>query len=161
MVNRSRSARWVRAGPLAGLVGGAVELVIVLPSQASLGVMPGRMFQSIAGGLLGASTYVGGWQTIILGVICHFTIAVLAGLAYALAATQLPMLVRRPVLCGLGYGIIVYLVMTFVVLPLSAVPFHPTFKPVLAAISLSVHMVAFGLPIALMVRLLLASREAN
>jgi hypothetical protein len=42
---------------------------------------------------------------------------IIAGL-FVLAANQLPLLLRRPFPAGLGYGVIVYLVMTFVVVPL-------------------------------------------
>ena len=57
------------------------------------------------------------------------------------------MLVRRPLLAGALYGVIVYSVMDFVVLPLSAVAQRP-FNPGLAAIMVVIHIVCVGLPIA-------------
>jgi uncharacterized membrane protein YagU involved in acid resistance len=59
---------------------------------------------------------------------------------------------RRAVLAGLLYGICVYFVMNFVVLPLSAFPTQMTYTPVRMAINIVAHMVLFGLPIALATR---------
>jgi hypothetical protein len=50
------------------------------------------------------------------------------------------------------YGVCVYLVMNFVVLPLSAFPTQMTYTPVRVAINVVAHMVLFGLPIALVTR---------
>lgn len=66
-----------------------------------------------------------------------------------------PLLARTPLLCGPLYGIAVYLFMTFVVVPLSAVPKRP-FSPGLAVVILLVHVVCVGLPIAFAVH-----READ
>ena len=59
------------------------------------------------------------------------------------------LLVRRPVVCGLLYGVAVYLFMSFVVLPLSAVYFKPAYTPPAVALGLAAHMFCVGLPIAL------------
>jgi hypothetical protein len=53
---------------------------------------------------------------------------------------------------GLLYGVVVYVVMNFVVIPLSAFPTALTFTPVRVAINVVAHMVLFGLPIALATR---------
>lgn len=141
-------ARTLRAGFLAGLAAAVIEMLPVLPAQAGLGVTPARVFQSIAGGLLGAATYKGGAATAALGVALHLFIAVAAALIYAMAGARWPVLLRRPVVCGLVYGVLAYLVMTLVIVPLSAVPYKTTFNPALMALSTAIHMVAFGLPIA-------------
>jgi hypothetical protein len=59
-----------------------------------------------------------------------------------------PILVRRPVPCGLGFGVAVYFFMKYVVLPLSAVVRLTPFDP-LAMIG---HAFLVGLPIALVAR---------
>jgi len=50
------------------------------------------------------------------------------------------------------YGVCIYLFMNFVVLPLSAIPFKPTFPPSVLVPSLLIHMFGIGLPIAIAVR---------
>jgi uncharacterized membrane protein YagU involved in acid resistance len=59
---------------------------------------------------------------------------------------------ERAVLSGLLYGICVYFVMNFVVLPLSAFPTPITHTPSRMAINIVAHMLLFGLPIALAAR---------
>ena len=60
--------------------------------------------------------------------------------------------VRRPVLAGIAYGVLLYVVMNFVVLPLSALPPH-VWKPTLPALTdLCSHMLFVGVPIALATR---------
>jgi uncharacterized membrane protein YagU involved in acid resistance len=72
--------------------------------------------------------------------------------AYFLASHRLGFLVRRPVLAGIAYGVLLYVVMNFVVLPLSALPPH-VWKPTLPALTdLCSHMLFVGVPIALATR---------
>ena len=82
----------------------------------------------------------------------HFVIAFGAAFVYYAASRRFDFLVRRPVVCGLLYGIAVYLLMNSIVLPLSAFPHKiwPRFDGVLTG--LVVHMLCVGLPIALIVR---------
>ena len=63
----------------------------------------------------------------------------------------IPGLVRHPTPAGGLYGIGVYAMMTFVVLPLSAVPSRH-FSLGLAAILVVINMVCVGLPIAFATR---------
>jgi len=59
---------------------------------------------------------------------------------------------------GMVYGVLVYLIMTFVVVPLSAIGFRPPRSLILMLTSLAVHVFAFGLPISLVVSTLLGAR---
>lgn len=113
------------------------------------GVPPERIFQSIASGLLGKAAFKGGAQTVALGLALHFAIMAVMVAVYVLASQRLRVLTRRPVLMGLGYGAATYVVMNYVVLPLSQVgprgPFVlPSFINGLAA-----HLFLVGLTIAL------------
>jgi hypothetical protein len=128
------------------LVGGAVAGTLDLTSAFfTFGVNVPR---AIAGGLLGVGVIRGGgvfaW---ILGVVLHFFIAFTAATIYCLASRRLPFLSGHWLVCGLFYGIAVYLVMNLVVLPLSAL--HATGPYRLHAMlqGLIVHMSIIGLPI--------------
>ncbi|MEK6335656.1 MAG: hypothetical protein AABM67_11955 [Acidobacteriota bacterium] len=59
---------------------------------------------------------------------------------------------RISVICGILYGLCVYLVMNFVVLPLSALPFKMPYPWPSVVGGLLIHMFGIGLPIALAVR---------
>jgi hypothetical protein len=69
-----------------------------------------------------------------------------------IASRRLGFMTRRAVASGLAFGVCVYLVMNFVVIPLSAFPTEMTYTPLRVAINVVAHMVLFGLPIALATR---------
>jgi uncharacterized membrane protein YagU involved in acid resistance len=60
--------------------------------------------------------------SVALGVAIHYAIALTWTAIYYVASGRMAMLIRRPVVCGLAYGAMVYVVMNFVVLPLTRVP---------------------------------------
>jgi uncharacterized membrane protein YagU involved in acid resistance len=109
------------------------------------------MFQSIASGLLGRSSFEGGWPTILLGVALHVLIAFIWTTIYYGASLKLPALTRRALICGPIYGVVVYFAMQIIVLPLSAIR-KPVFSFAIPVQSIIVHMICVGLPIALFAR---------
>ncbi|HEX8139813.1 MAG TPA: hypothetical protein VF544_19800 [Pyrinomonadaceae bacterium] len=124
---------------------------------AILGVKPLRIFQGVAAGLLGRASYEDGIRTFLLGVLLHFVVATCIAAVYYLASLKLPVLIQRPVASGLIYGLIAYLGMNYLVVPLSAIGLRPTllrtFLPAFIA-----HAFLVGLPIALIAR---RSAKAN
>jgi len=75
---------------------------------------------------------------------------------YYLVARRWPLLWQRPWLCGAGYGVLLYLVMNYVVVPLSAA--GPGSKdPLWVALSVAVHVLFIGIPCALFARLALTA----
>src|SRR5499426_2550295 len=81
---------------------------------------PMRIFQSVAGGVLGRSASQGGVKTAALGLALHFLIAFSWAAGYYVASRRIAFLTAQPVLAGMLYGEFVWLVMNFVVIPLSA-----------------------------------------
>ena len=134
-----------------GLIAGALDITAAIVVYAFRGVSPVRILQSVASGLLGPAAFTGGAATATLGLALHFVIATTAAAVFYLASRRLPALVRQPTLWGALYGIGVWLVMNFVVLPLSAVRQQP-FNPEMAALMVLIHIVCVGLPIAYAVR---------
>jgi hypothetical protein len=107
-----------------GLVAGTLDITENLVFGQLRGVSPWRVFQYIASGLIGKQAFRGGWETVLLGVSVHYAIALAwTGVFYAVAR-KFAIVMRWPVLSGLLYGGVVYLIMTFIVVPLSGVP-HP------------------------------------
>ena len=122
-----------------------------------LGIKPMRIFQSVASGLLGKASYEGGTQTFLLGILLHFIVALCIAAVYYLASLRLPVLLHRAVVCGLMYGMLAYLGMNYVIIPLSAIGFRPfSFRLFLPAFI--GHAFLVGLPIALLAR---RSAKAN
>lgn len=144
-----------------GAIAAVTEMVPVFPIQGALGVSPRLVLQSIASGLLGRAAYSGGAATVVLGIALHLLISVLFALAYLIASERWVGLRRRPVLAGIAYGTIVFLVMRYIVVPLSAVAYTQSTDWGMFATSLAVHIVGFGIPIALLDRWFRSTRPAT
>ena len=113
------------------------------------GVPPIRILQSVASGLLGREAYAGGAATAALGLACHFLIALTWAGAYLLTADVVPALARRPYRFGMAYGLLVYAVMNFVVVPLSRSPHARSLAPDVVVGGILAHLFLIGVPIAL------------
>ena len=110
--------------------------------------------RAIASGLLGSKSLHGGLATWILGVFLQLFIGCAAATVYCLASRKLRFLRDNFFVCGLFYGIAVFLVMNLIVLPLSAVPFKVgPFSVAVLIHGLLVHMFIIGLPISASLRL--------
>ncbi|NCT67831.1 MAG: hypothetical protein GXC76_09315 [Rhodanobacteraceae bacterium] len=141
-----------------GAVGGALDLVFAFSFAGYNGVPPGRLLQIIASGLLGNAAFAGGVPTMALGFGCHFGLSLLWAALFAAAAWRVPGLARRPLLAGAVFGVVVFLAMRLVVLPLSAYPRPVSFAPLATTLDLLSHMLLFGGPIALAVARALRNR---
>jgi hypothetical protein len=138
--------------PLGGLIAGTLDMTAAcIQAWLQAGVTPVRVMRYIASGLLGPSALTGGAKTAVLGLALHYLIATIWTTLFYLASRKLRMLVEQPVVAGLVYGVLVYLIMNFIVVPLSAVRRgSPTLSSRL--IAMAILMVCIGLPIALIVR---------
>jgi len=138
---------------IGGLIAGTLDLTYAIVFSGSHGVPAMRVMQSVASGWLGSAAYEGGVPTAILGVLSHYFIMFCAAAVFFAASRRFDFLVRRPVISGVVFGLIMYAVMSLVVLPLSAFPHKITFTdPVLVSANLFVHMFFVGVPISLAVR---------
>jgi uncharacterized membrane protein YagU involved in acid resistance len=145
-----------------GVLGGFLDLLFAVLFAGYNGAAPSRVFQAIASGLLGDAAFSGGLGVDVLGVACHFGISLIWAGLFAVVASRVSVLARRPILAGLAFGIVVFLSMRLVVLPLSAYPHPVTFRPLATVLDLLSHMLLFGMPIVLAVsRSVLAQGSDN
>jgi hypothetical protein len=107
---------------------------------------------SIAGGLLGRKAVHEGAAIYVLGIFLHFFIAFSFAAFYYAASRRLVFLTEHPLVCGLFYGAAVELVMSLIVLPLSALHARGPYELRDLIQGLLVHMVVVGLPISFSVR---------
>jgi hypothetical protein len=140
-----------------GLAAGTCDLLDPILIWTPRGIPVIRIFQSIASGLLGRGAYAGGIPTAALGIALHFFIATAWAAVYVAASVRLPVLLRRPFLCGPAFGLFVYCVMYYVVLPLSAAQSRASYVPWMLLNNLGIHAFGVGLPIALLARKALRS----
>ena len=142
MLERNRPLAWATV-----LYGGtaiaATDFVYCMLYWIPQGVSPTRLMQGIAAGALGRAAFQEGLASALLGAGFQWLIGCAFVLAYALAALLWPRLQRHPNPFGVTYGMLLYLVMNGIVVPLSAAP-QPA-HPQLAWMLLGIPMFAiFG-----------------
>jgi hypothetical protein len=133
------------------LVVGVLDALDAVVFFGLRGVQPIRIFQSIASGLLGRAAFSGGIASAALGVALHFFIAFVIVAVFLVASRRLPALVRAPILSGLIYGIAAYVVMNYIVVPLSAAA-TGRFSWAVFINGVLIHMFGVGLPASLAAR---------
>ena len=131
------------------LIVGVLDIAYaILFSYFRSGTPPARVLQSVASGALGRDAFSGGGATAALGLGFHFLIAFIITAIFFVVAARMPALTRRPVIIGAIYGIAVYLVMNFAVIPLSKIGPRPLPATFVIITGVLVHMFLVGVPIA-------------
>jgi hypothetical protein len=102
-----------------GLVAGTVDI-----GSASLinALSPRIILHFVASGVLGSSALAGGAAVVCLGLLLQWAMSILIAAIYLAVIAGLPALRRRWVLGGLLAGAVIFTVMNFLVVPLSAAP---------------------------------------
>lgn len=126
---------------LGGFIAGSFDLIMAFISFG-WGVP-----RAVAAGLLGRQAFQGGVGTWILGVFLHYFIAYSAAAVYCAASRKLDFLKPHFVVCGMFFGIGLFLVMNLMVLPLSGLHAHGPYQLRGLIQGILVHMFLIGLPI--------------
>ena len=144
---RSTAARTIIT---AWLIVGVLDISSAIVIWLTRGITVTRGLQGIAAGLLGKKSYEGGFATAALGLGIHFFIALAVVSIFYAASRKIFFLTQQAVISGVLYGIGVYLVMYWIVLP----TVFPTFRHRLGndALAIAIHICLIGLPTALIVR---------
>lgn len=144
-----------------GLVAGTLDIVYACAFWAlKLDVPAQRIMQSVAAGLLGKASFAGGAATAALGLVLHYLIALSMSGVYYLAARHWPPLWQRPLSYGAIYGLVVYIIMNYVIVPLSRA--GPGSKdPLWITLTIAVHVFLIGIPIAICARRAVLARAAR
>ena len=145
-----RAEAW-RSIVFAGAAAATLDLAFAFAFYgATLGASPLRILHSIASGAFGMAAFDGGIATAAFGLLAHYFILIVAASCYFAASTRVAALRQRAAICGPLFGVAIYCVMHYVVLPLSAAP---KFRTSTLSISSEFLMhLLIGLTIALIVR---------
>jgi hypothetical protein len=137
----------------AGLVAGTLDLALAIIFFAVHEHVPFTAVpQAVASGLLGARVFRLGIAAALLGIFLHYFIALTVADIYYAASLRLKFLNRQPWLSGACYGIAVYLVMQYIVVPLSARPGSRHFGHAWLITNIFSHIFFIGVTIALLTR---------
>ncbi|MFZ0212346.1 MAG: hypothetical protein WBE20_12330 [Candidatus Acidiferrales bacterium] len=136
-----------------GLVAGTLDISENIIFNAFRHVTPKMIFQYIASGLIDGKSFSMGGASVALGVAIHYAIAMTWTVIFYLASRKLLILTRRAAISGIVYGGVVYVIMNFVVLPLTHVPHARAAMPLASRVSgVLALLFCIGLTISLLVR---------
>ena len=139
---------------MAILIGGLIAGILDLTSAILITLYYHRsvtqMLQGIASGALGKAAFDGGTSTAAIGVGFHFLIALIWTTVFYVASRKIEFLTAQPIVAGVLYGIVVYLIMYLGVQPLAGL--HPKFGLLTTSRAVLVHIFCVGLPIALSIK---------
>ncbi|HEV7443407.1 MAG TPA: hypothetical protein VGO18_12500 [Steroidobacteraceae bacterium] len=143
----SRAARGLGLVLAGGLIAGALDLTFALVFYGQHGAAPLRILQGIASGVLGRGSFQMGLASAALGAFFHFFISVCAAAIYYLVSLRFSFLTRRVAISGAIFGVLMFLAMHFIVVPLSAIKPSPM-KVGNVIGELCSHVFLFGMVIA-------------
>ena len=102
---------------VATLVAGTLDILSAFVFAGIAGATPVGVLRYVASGPFGeASTPTPGWAAV--GLAVHFAIMACMAAAYMLVAPRIPALLRHPIVAGLLYGLLLWVIMYWIVKPL-------------------------------------------
>jgi hypothetical protein len=133
----------VVATAIAGTLDILAALILTLIRRRA----PADMLRYVASGPFPAAP---GWGAhgALLGLATHFVLMAIMVTVFIVAAARIPALVANPLFWGVIYGLVTYVVMNLIVVPLRWPAAFPP-KPISIATQLFCHIVLVGIPIAL------------
>ena len=146
----ARKSNALRTIVTAWLVVGILDISSAFIIWISRGVSLKHGLQGLVLPVLGPATFEGGFGTAGLGLALHFFIAFVVVVVFYAASRKILLLQEQAALAGVLYGIAVYLVMYWIVLPAA----FPKFRHSISndAMAIAIHIVLIGLPTALILR---------
>ncbi|HEX4375416.1 MAG TPA: hypothetical protein VHZ50_19075, partial [Puia sp.] len=120
---------WVNA-LIAGLITGSLDIsAAFIQYFIQTGKSPVVILPFIASGVFGKEAFNGENSMILWGLILHFITAIIFAIFFFWLSKKFPSILKNKLLTGILYGFFIWLVMQFLVLPLSRTrkfPFHFT-----------------------------------
>jgi hypothetical protein len=128
-------------------VSGTLDILLAMILSSTLGKGIPNMLRSVASGPFpGAADWGAGGAA--LGLAVHFTLMAIMATVFVLAARRYPDIAASPIKWGIIYGLITYVVMNWIVVPVRFdLPLPP--KPLSIVTQLFAHIVLVGIPFGL------------
>ncbi|WP_309662096.1 hypothetical protein [Sphingomonas sp.] len=142
---------------LATLVAGTLDILFAMILTLIFGRHIPDMLRFVASGPFPAATDMG-TNGAILGLLVHLALMAIMVAVFVAAARQKPDLTAQPIKWGAIYGLITYVAMNLIVVPLRFGAWPP--KPLSIATQLFAHIVLVGIPIALIAARTLRRRQS-
>jgi len=139
---------------LATLICGTLDILLAVFLSLQRGKNPADMLRFVASGPFPPATEWGAGGAA-LGLAVHFTLMAIMVGSFLVLVSQRPALLDKPLLAGIAFGLITYVIMNLIVVPLRWPAAFPP-KPVGIATQLFAHLVLVALPTVLIARTMLA-----
>jgi hypothetical protein len=143
--------RGQHSAAVAVLLGGAIAGIVDIGAASAINgfISPLAICKFIAGGLIGLkAARAGGLEIAALGLALQVGMGVLIALIYNIGAMLLPLLRRHWLPAGLAFGVGIYFVMEYVVVPNSMIGHSPPLALDLGLLLNLLAMMLFGTIIA-------------
>jgi uncharacterized membrane protein YagU involved in acid resistance len=140
-----------RAILIAMVIAGTLEILAAFAFAIMAGGSPLGVLRGIGGAFLDSEA-VGPITLAVAGLVLHFAIVTVMATVYLVLAGRIGLLNRLAVLSGVGYGLILWGVMCWVILPWRWPTLFPVTDRTEVAMQLFSHVVLVGIPIALVAR---------
>jgi hypothetical protein len=140
---------------LATLVAGTLDILFAAILSTIFGKGPATMLRGVASGPFPDAPDWGATGSA-LGLLTHFTLMAIMAAFFVVVANHRPTLLDKPNQSGIVYGLVTYVVMNLLVVPLRFGNWPPTPRGI--ATQLFAHIVLVGIPIALITARTLRSR---
>jgi len=144
----------LRLSVIGGIITGLLHLII------QVGLVYGLILKSpfisslqyLASGAIGNAAFTGGLATALFALILDFVMTIIIAGVFILSADRIPLLRRYVIPGSLLYGVGVFIVMNFIVVPLSAAPALPAPPMWLLIETVLEHILLNGLPLGILVQ---------
>jgi hypothetical protein len=148
IAERYRASSLLQAVVTCVLVAGTLDISDALIFYGIRGTPPLLLLQVIASGVLGRPALRGGVAVALAGLAIHYLITSIWVTIFFLILARFPVIRRYPTASGTLYGLIIYVVMNFVVLPHSHYVGHHSFRMPVFPNAVLALVFCIGLPIA-------------
>lgn len=128
------------------LVGTLDILAALIKYYFTTGKNPLFIFKYIASGILGPDAFMGGTGTVLTGLLLHYFIAFSFTCLFFALYVKIKWMQEHKVLTGIVYGVSMWAVMAFIVVPLSHTPKGP-FNAGAALKEILILIFMIGLPL--------------
>ena len=137
------------AGLVAGILDGSAASIQFMINSG--GKSPAIVFKYISSALLGKEALAGGTGMVILGILLHMLIATIFAAIFFILYRNINWISKNIFVSGIIYGVLVWIAMNRVVVPLSRIPRPKSFDLTKAITAALILIFCIGIPIALIV----------
>jgi uncharacterized membrane protein YagU involved in acid resistance len=145
----------VRATIIATVIAGTLDILSAFAFDIMADGTPLGVLRGVGGAVVDREAFANPFVLPAIGLALHFGIMLVMAAVYLLAASRVSLINRLPVLSGIGYGLVLWGIMYWVVLPYrwpTLFPIDPRTNMQEVGEQLFSHILLVGIPIALVAK---------